>query len=944
MTAEREAEAGEVRTAEKDPPTAKVERPNAAHLRAYRVDAAQTTVRHRPDLLPDIVDAGDEEPDLFRLLPASPRRAFDLGLLSSDPWFHVFVEAADDVDVLHAVVARARHRLAGRGVPKDVAYVHDFDHPSSPRPLELPPGFAPLLAEGVQDLIGVIKARLPQLEADQDIRAARQALAAEMKQRHRDALSDLEGLAKGLSFGIKTVSGGVQTFPILHGKPVSAEQFEVLDESTKKTLTEAEEKLSSAIEGAAEKVRVSTRELEEASAALEEKVARDLIEGEAAPLLEQFSIIPQARAYLLRVIEELVESTDDLRAAAAPRARGTTQPRDEDEGTDPEIATRLSRFAVNVFVTHGAPSSDLAAEGEERAALSSRDSRPPVRDSNRPPAPSSVPGDDIVIRTIPSAPPETPPSPPVFYEDNPTFANLFGFLERRVRLGALVSDFTRIRAGALHKASGGVLVLRARDLLGDALAWDRLKRVLRARAVGHEDPIGPMGLYATTLRPRPCPISTKVILVGSHDLYAQLLDADPDFAAFFRVKVEIPSDVDRHSAGIRALDAHLVRLSNRRGWGPLDRSARARALDYACRLAEDSRKLALFLQPIEETLAFATVIAAERTEEGHTDVRPLERDAPPPSIPPPPRAPTGVDLHPPSHSDAPPVVIASDMDAAWQERRDRTAGAERQIREMVVGGEVLVATDGVRVGVVNGLSVLSAGDVQFGHPMRITAVVSLGHEGLIDVEREAALGGALHTKGVAILRGFLSGTFGQERPVALRAQIAFEQSYGEVEGDSASSTELYAILSAIADVPIDQGIAITGSVNQLGEVQAIGGVTAKIEGFFDLCAARGLTGHQGVLIPKSCVQHLVLRDDVAAAIAAQRFHLYAVEQITEGIEILTGIPAGERDSTGRFPANSIFGRVERRLIEIAERMRRAESGGGEIAAAQNGLDEHAEDT
>ncbi|MEO7096374.1 MAG: AAA family ATPase, partial [Polyangiales bacterium] len=596
------------------------------------------------------------------------------------------------------------------------------------------------------------------------------------------------------------------------------------------------------------------------------------------------------------------------------------------------IATRLSRFAVNVFVTHGAPSDDLAAEGEERAALSARDSRPPAR------------GDDVVIRTIPSAPPDTPPSPPVFYEDNPTFANLFGFLERRVRLGALVSDFTRIRAGALHKASGGVLVLRARDLLGDALAWDRLKRVLRARAVGHEDPIGPMGLYATTLRPRPCPISTKVILVGSHDLYAQLLDADPDFAAFFRVKVEIPSEIDRHSAGIRALDAHLVRLSNRRGWGPLDRSARARALDYACRLAEDSRKLALFLQPIEETLAFATVIAAERAEEQHTTSSPPERDAPPPSIPPPPRAPTGVDLHPPSHSDAPPMVIASDVDAAWQERRDRTAGAERQIREMVVGGEVLVATDGNRVGVVNGLSVLSAGDVQFGHPMRITAVVSLGHEGLIDVEREAALGGALHTKGVAILRGFLSGTFGQERPVALRAQIAFEQSYGEVEGDSASSTELYAILSAIADVPIDQGIAITGSVNQLGEVQAIGGVTAKIEGFFDLCAARGLNGHQGVLIPKSCVQHLVLRDDVAAAIAAQRFNLYAVDRITEGIEILTGIPAGERDSTGRFPANSIFGRVERRLIEIAERMRRAETGGGELAPAPNGLDEHAEDT
>ncbi len=883
---------------------------SAARIRdQLRVSAVQTTVRHDPNQLPELVEGADDEPDLFRLLPATPRRALDLGILSSDPWFHVFVEAADDVDVLHAVVARARRRLAGRGIPNDVVYVHDFDRPSSPRPILLPPGMARELEAGVEGLLDAVKTRLPAIESDQDLRAARDALEGEMKQRHREALNSLEGLAKGLGFGIKTISGGVQTFPILHGKPVTAEQFEVLDESTKKSLTEAEEKLSSAIEGAAEKVRAGTRELEQAGAALEEKVARELMEAEAAPLFARFGGLPEARVWLERVIEELAASLDDLRAAAAPRPRNASRS-DEDEGTDPEIATRLSRFAVNVFVSH--------IDDRIEAALQEGDASPE---------------EPIDIEA---------PSPPVVYEDNPTFANLFGFLERRVRLGALVSDFTRIRAGALHKASGGVLVLRARDLLGDALAWDRLKRVLRARAVGHEDPIGPMGLYATTLRPRPCPISTKVVLVGSHDLYAQLLDADPDFSAFFRVKVEIPSEIDRNDAGIHALDAHLVRLANLRGWGPLDRSARARALDYACRLAEDARKLAVYLQPIEEALAFATVIAHERVEESanvapRAQARLLERidpDAPPPTIPPPPRPLTAAEHSQiSSASRPPPVVIAADVDAAWQERRDRTAGAERQIREMVVAGEVIVATTGESVGVLNGLSVLTAGDVQFGHPMRITSVVSLGNEGLIDVEREAALGGSLHTKGVAILRGFLSGMFGQERPVALRAQIAFEQSYGEVEGDSASSTELYAILSAIADVPIDQGIAVTGSVNQLGDVQAIGGVTAKVEGFFDLCAARGLTGHQGVLIPVSCVMHLVLRDDVSAAIAAGKFHLYAADKVTQGIELLTSIPAGSRDGNGRFPAASIFGRVERRLIEIAERMRRAEGGGGDLSGA-----------
>ncbi|HEY2518404.1 MAG TPA: S16 family serine protease, partial [Polyangiaceae bacterium] len=263
---------------------------------------------------------------------------------------------------------------------------------------------------------------------------------------------------------------------------------------------------------------------------------------------------------------------------------------------------------------------------------------------------------------------------------------------------------------------------------------------------------------------------------------------------------------------------------------------------------------------------------------------------------------------------------------------------ERHIRDLTIRGEVALETSGTRVGVVNGLSVYSAGDVEFGQPMRITAVVALGREGLVDVEHEAQLGGAIHTKGVAIVRGYLGRVFGQERPLSLRAQIAFEQSYGEVDGDSASSSELFAVLSALAEVGIDQGIAVTGSVNQLGEVQAIGGVCAKIEGFFDLCAARGFTGAQGVLMPRANLPHLVLREDVAQAIAHGRFHLYAVASVSQGIEILTGVPAGERDSSGRFPASSVFGRVERRLIEIAERLRQAEAVHGHMDPREAGED------
>ncbi|MGD0526424.1 MAG: S16 family serine protease, partial [Polyangiaceae bacterium] len=303
----------------------------------------------------------------------------------------------------------------------------------------------------------------------------------------------------------------------------------------------------------------------------------------------------------------------------------------------------------------------------------------------------------------------------------------------------------------------------------------------------------------------------------------------------------------------------------------------------------------------------------------HEDVEPASAgDEASPDAPP--TRPFRASIAPPSLS----VVGADEIQAAWRERRERSGSAERHIRSITLRGEVALETGGARVGVVNGLSVFSAGDVEFGQPMRITAVVGIGREGLVDVEREAQLGGSIHTKGVAILRGYLSRMFGQERPLSLRAQLAFEQSYGEIDGDSASSSELFAVLSALADVGIDQSMAVTGSVNQLGEMQAIGGVCAKIEGFFDLCKARSLTGLQGVLIPRANLPHLVLRDDVADALAHGQFHLYAVDTAAQGIEILTGVPAGERDASGRFPASSVFGRVERRIIEIAERLREAE--------------------
>ncbi len=821
---------------------------------ALKVPREVVTIRTDPDLLPDVPRASD---GLFELVSPVARRALELGLVAREPSFHVFVAAAPEVMIEDDDVRYAQRFAEGRPTPPDIVYVHDFDRPEAPRPIMLPAGLGPALVAAMDALIGKLRDEMPSIAEAEDVKKAQAQLSKELEARNKQVVTDLESRARTLGFGIRSVPGGVQTFPILHGKPVSAEQYDVLDESTKRALEGAEIGLTREVEKAARLVRAQSAKSEAKRDEAFGRAAEGLIATAMKELTDAFCEVwtaPSAgfsgadlKAYFERVGTALVDDWEDLIQVSNEEERDETESLDPRD--DPEHATRLNRFKANLLVSHE---------------------------------------------------PGTPP--PVLYDTNPTYPNLFGYLERRARYGALLTDFTRIRAGSLHKASGGVLVIRAADLLADPIIWERMKRVLRERRIGAEDPLGPLGLYATSLRPVPVPIRVRVVVAGSPDLYAALLEADADFAALFRVKVEVEPAIPRTPASLVSLDAYLMAMAKEREWGVFDREARACLLDHATKLAGDRDKLALILSPLEETAAFASALAGARAAREGAKAS---------------------------------VATAEDIEAAWGERRARAGSAERHIRELTIRGEIALDTSGYRVGVVNALSVYSAGDVEFGQPMRVTAIIALGREGLIDVEREAQLGGSIHTKGVAILRGYLGRMFGQERPLSLRAQIAFEQSYGEIDGDSASSSELFAVLSALADVGIDQGLAVTGSVNQLGEIQAIGGLCAKIEGFFDLCHARGLTGGQGVLIPRPNLAHLVLRADVAEAVDAGKFHLYAVSSVSQGVEVLTGIPSGERDEAGRFPASSVFGRVERRIIEIAERLREAE-GHAHGAAGQDG--------
>lgn len=484
---------------------------------------------------------------------------------------------------------------------------------------------------------------------------------------------------------------------------------------------------------------------------------------------------------------------------------------------------------------------------------------------------------------------------PVVFEDNPNYQNLVGQVEQIAQMGALVTDFNLIQPGALHAANGGYLILEARKLLTQPYAWEGLKRALRNDEIRIESPGQALGLIRTvTLEPEAIPLDVKIVLVGERMLYYLLDELDPDMDRLFKVMADFSGQIDRddeHEETYADLIATMISEADLR---PFDRSAMAHVMERSTRLVSDTEKLSGQIERIRDLVQEANYWA------GQDD------------------AGTVTDAH---------VQRAIDAQIHRADRmRDR-------IQESIECETIYIDTDGETVGQINGLSYLDVGGFSFGKPNRITARVRLGKGEIVDIEREAALGGPLHSKGVLILSGFLQGRYAQRRPLSLSASLVFEQSYGGIDGDSASSAELYALLSALADVPLRQDLAVTGSVNQHGVVQPIGGVNEKIEGFFDVCQERGLTGDQGVLIPASNTDHLMLRPDVVEAAEAGNFHVYPVETIDQGIELLTGIEAGERNEQGAFPDDTFNGMVEARLQEFADRRRQFARTDGQAESA-----------
>jgi predicted ATP-dependent protease len=727
----------------------------------------------------------------------------------------------------HDVVRRfLEERAAARAVPSEWCYVHNFAEPHRPRAVELPAGRASALAADADRLVGELRAALPAAFQGEDYRTRRKLLEARFKEENERAFEAIEKRAAARGIALVRTPVGVALAPVRNGEVIEPEEFQRLPEAQQEALKAEMGSLQEELRSALAELPRLEREHREKLRTLDREVTAHAVKHLLEDVRARWADLPAVLAHFEAVEADILAHTEDFLPSSGEmeslaRVLGRPGPRENHD---------LRRYRVNVLVDR-------------------RDLR----------------------------------GAPVVYEDHPGLANLLGRVEHRSELGSLVTDFTLIKPGALHRANGGYLVLDARKLLTQPYAWDELKRALRARQVRIESLGQMLSLVTTiTLDPEPVALDVKVVLVGERRLYYLLSTLDPEFPDLFKVAADFDDELPRDAGGEARYARLLGELARQESLRPLDPTAVARLVEHGARLAGDAGKLSTRVESLLDVLREADHRAGASARE---------------------------------------VIDGVLVTRSIEAQRHRLSRVKERLEEEIRRGTILIDTGGRVAGQVNGLSVLQLGELAFGRPTRITARVRLGTGKVTDIEREVELGGPIHSKGVLILGSFLASRYAAERPLALSASLVFEQSYAGVEGDSASCAELVALLSALGDMPVDQALAVTGSVNQLGQVQAVGGVNEKVEGFFDVCQALGLTGRQGVVLPRANAKDLMLREDVVAAARDGRFRVFAVSDVDEAAEVLTGVSAGARGPDGRFPEGSLNARVEARLADFAEKAR-----------------------
>jgi len=755
-------------------------------------------------------------------------RALKFGLGIKNHGFNVYVAGNPGTGRKTAVKNFVEAQAKTQPVPPDWCYVNNFGNQYEPKAIMLPAGKGREFREDMKNFIENVKTALPKAFESDDYVARRDATIKGLEDQRKQLIDELSVKAQREGFVIQTTPIGILLIPVLDGKPLSEEEMLALPQKTKDKIAEKREALETEFRNTMRQLIDMERKIHEALKKLNKEVALYALGNQVESLMENHKANSEVTTYLKETENDILDNLQQF------IRRGELEP--QLPFPMPWLKEEpFKKYEVNLVIDNSATT-----------------------------------------------------GAPVIVETNPTYHNLLGRTEKEAQFGALTTDFSMIRPGAIHRANGGYLIVPVEDLLRNPLSYDGLKRDIRDGKMSIEEPEERYGfLSVKTIKPEPIPLTAKVILIGTSYLYQMMFSLDPDFQELFKIKAEFDTTMPRTDEKVRQYGAFVCGLCDKEGLKHLDGSGLAKLIEFSSRIIEDQYKLSTQFSAIADIIRESNYYATQDNAEFNTGVH---------------------------------------VKKAIEEKIYRSKLIQEKIQEMITRGFFLIDTVDRKVGQVNGLSVMGLGDFAFGMPSRVTVSIGLGREGIMDIEREAKMGGPIHTKGVLILSGYLNDKYAKDKPLSLSARLVFEQNYEGVEGDSASSTELYAILSSLSGLPIKQNLAVTGSVNQKGEVQAIGGINEKIEGFYEVCKAKGLTGEQGVMMPESNVQNLMLKEEVVEAVKAGKFNVYSVKTIDEGIEVLTGTKAGQRRADGTYEEGTVNYLVDKQLREMAEKLKEYPSG------------------
>lgn len=747
--------------------------------------------------------------------------AVELGINIKSKGYNLFCLGPEGTGKTSLVQRILEAEAISRPTPDDWAYIYNFDEPHKPCAIKFAAGEGSKFAKDVEKLIEDFEIAIPAIVESDEYKAALSIANEKYKQKKEEYIKFLQRKAKGKSVTLMHMPMGLVVAPVKNGEVLSPEAFDELPEEEKKALIDDLNAMQKEIEDSAQNLPVWEDQQRDAIDSIRSKFLKVVLENPIESLRKKYKHHKQASDFLKNIQRHIVDNMDDFMASDTAACANPTE---EDVlanllfKANKQEEDKYSKFKVNVIVknddTKGAP-----------------------------------------IITL----------------DHPTFGNLVGKIERLQQHGSLLTDFSMIRSGALHKANGGFLLIDAHKILLQPFAWDSLKRALATKQIKIEAPGDDVGLNSISLDPEPIPLDVKVILTGNEELYSMLVDRDPDFSDFFKIEADFALTMDRNDKMELEYARLIGSLSKRKNIRSLNKQAVAKVIEYSSRLAGDSQKLTAHISSIGDLLREADYWARKSKAN---------------------------------------QIGKNHIEQAIDAQKYRYGRFNRVLLEQIERGTILLDVTGERVGQINGLVVYQMSRFSVGKPARITSQVRIGNGEFFDIEREIELSGPIHTKGVLILQSLFTNRFAKENPLSLSGTIVFEQSYGGVDGDSASSTEYYCLLSAVSEIPIKQGIAVTGSINQFGEIQPIGGVNEKIEGFYDVCKHRGLTGDQGVIIPRTNVINLMLNEEILSAVDEGKFHIYAVDNVDDGIEILTGVKAGKLDKNGLYPKGTVNHQVQ----------------------------------